>query len=320
MMPCTLFLTILPVLHPRLIDRIVDAWSSNIVDLFSDKLPKILVVVLIAFVLYWMVKLVTRRLRWLAKRDVFVKASRSAQLTTLASIIETGAIGLIAFIAVIHTLQIFHINVAPLLASAGVAGLAIGFGAQTIVHDVINGMLILVENQFDIGDVIKAASYTGTVEQMSLRRTTLRDGGNGSLYIIPNSQITTVVNLSRDWSAIQLNFSVDYREDASRVIALLKQLAGEIVKEPQFASAVQGEPSVLGVDSVTGSQVVYPVVFRTLANKQWDMEREFQRRVKAAFEQNHILPGDPNRVFFYAGDAAPATASGAQAASPPPKS
>lgn len=291
--------------HLTILNRIVSAWSNNLVSLFTEKLPKILVIVVIALVLYWLVKLVTRRLRWLAKRDVVIKASRSAQLTTLASIIETGAIGVIVFIAVVHTLEIFQINVAPLLASAGVVGLAIGFGAQTIVHDVINGMLILVENQFDIGDVIKAGGFTGNVEDMSLRRTTLRDGGNGALYVIPNSQITTVTNLSRDWSAIQLDIAVDYREDADRVLELLKNLADQLVKDPAFASAVNGPATLLGLDRVSGSQAIYPVVFRTRANMQWALEREFQKRVKQAFQQNRILPGDPGRVFYYPTPPAP---------------
>lgn len=298
-----------PFVHVPVIKRIIDAWSSDFVDLVSHKLPKIVVILIVAFVLYRLVKLVTHRLRWLAKRDPVVKSSRSAQLATLASIIETATIGIIAFIAVIHMLQIFHINVAPLLASAGVVGLAIGFGAQTIVHDIINGMLILVENQFDIGDVIKTGGFTGDVEQMSLRRTVLR-GSDGAINIVPNSQITTVTNLSRDWSAIQLDIAVDYRENSDRVLALLRDLAQQIIEDPAFASAVQGNPAILGLDNVKGSQAIYPVVFRTQANMQWSLEREFRLRVKKAFQQNRILPGDGGRIFHY--PAIPAAAPGVQ--------
>ena len=285
--------------HERMIDRMTDAWSNDLVVLVNDKLPKMIVVVIVAYVLYRLIHLATRRLHWLAKQDMVVKASRSAQLTTLASVVEAAGLGLIAFIAIIHTLEIFNINVAPLLASAGVAGLAIGFGAQTIVHDVINGMLILVENQFNLGDVIKAAGFLGTVEQMTLRKTVLRDGSNGTIYVIPNSQITTVSNYSRDWSTMQINISVDYREDTDRILALLRDLAQQVVKEESFAGAVQADPVVLGVDSFKGSEVIYPVVFRTKANMQWDLSREYRRRVKMAFEQNRILPGDPLRIFNY---------------------
>lgn len=291
--------TPLAVPHERMIDRMTDAWSNDVVVLVSDKLPKLFVILVVAFVLYRLVLLMTRHLRWLAKQDVVVKAARSAQLATLASIVDTAGLGLIAFLAIIHTLQIFDINVAPLLASAGVVGLAIGFGAQTIVHDVLNGMLILVENQFTLGDVVKAAGFLGTVEQMTLRRTVLRDGGNGTLYVIPNSQITTVSNYSRDWSMMQINVSVDYREDADRVLALLKDLAQQLAKEENFQGTVMADPIILGVDSVKGSEVIYPVIFRTKANMQWDVSREYRRRVKMSFEQQHILPGDPLRVFHY---------------------
>ncbi len=285
--------------HERMIDRMTDAWSNDMVVLVNDKLPKLLVILVVAFILYRLVKLGTKHLRWLAQTDMVVKSSRSAQLSTLASILETAGFGLIAFIAIIHTLGIFSINVAPLLASAGVVGLAIGFGAQTIVHDVINGMLILVENQFNLGDIIKAAGFLGTVEQMTLRRTVLRDGSNGTLYVIPNSQITTVSNLSRDWSLMQINVSVDYREDVDRIIAMLRDLAQQVVKEEKFSDAVQADPAILGVDSFKGSEVIYPVLFRTKANMQWELSREFRRRVKMAFEQGKILPGDPLRVFHY---------------------
>ena len=291
--------TPLAVPHERMIDRMTDAWSNDVVVLVSDKLPKLFVILVVAFVLYRLVLLMTRHLRWLAKQDVVVKAARSAQLATLASIVDTAGLGLIAFLAIIHTLQIFDINVAPLLASAGVVGLAIGFGAQTIVHDVLNGMLILVENQFTLGDVVKAAGFLGTVEQMTLRRTVLRDGGNGTLYVVPNSQITTVSNYSRDWSMMQINVSVDYREDADRVLALLKDLAQQLAKEENFQGTVMADPIILGVDSVKGSEVIYPVIFRTKANMQWDVSREYRRRVKMSFEQQHILPGDPLRVFHY---------------------
>lgn len=285
--------------HERMIDRMSDAWSNDVVVLVSDKLPKFVVILIVAFILYRLILIATHRLRWLAKKDVIVKTSRSAQLNTLASVVETAGLGLIAFIAIIHTLEIFNINVAPLLASAGVAGLAIGFGAQTIVHDVINGMLILVENQFNLGDLVKAAGFLGNVEQMTLRKTVLRDGGNGTLYIIPNSQITTVSNYSRDWSIMQINVSVDYRENADKVLALLKDVAAQLVKEERFTGAVMADPTILGVDSVKGSEVIYPVLFRTKANMQWDLSREYRRRVKARFEERHILPGDPLRVFRY---------------------
>jgi small conductance mechanosensitive channel len=180
-----------------------------------------------------------------------------------------------------------------------VVGVAVGFGAQTIVHDVINGMLILMENQFNVGDVVKIASLTGEVESMSLRRTTLRDGGDGTMYTVPNSQITTVSNLTRDWSQIQVNISVDYREDPDRVIAVLTELANQVAADPRFAPLMSGPPTLLGVDAFKGSEVIYPVIFKTKVNGQWGASREFRRLVKIRFAKERMLLGDPQRVYNY---------------------
>jgi len=273
-------------------------WQRDLMNFLHAGLPKLVVVAIITLVLWQILHFITRRLRNLGTQTS-VGASRAAQLRTLASVIETAGVGLIIFHAALQTLEIFNINVTPLIASAGVAGIAVGFGAQTIVHDVINGMLILLENQFNVGDLIKIASLTGTVELMSLRKTTLRDGGDGTLYTVPNSQITTVSNLTRDWSQIQVNISVDYREDPDRVIAILTELANEAAKEPAFAPVMSGPPSVLGVDAFKGSEVIYPVVFKTTANNQWGLSREFRRLVKIRFAKERILLGDPQRVYNY---------------------
>jgi small conductance mechanosensitive channel len=273
-------------------------WQGDLLGFLHISLPKLIVIGIITLILVQILVFITRRLRHLGNPSL-VGPGRAAQIQTLASVIQTAGWGLIIFHAAIQSLEIFNINVTPLLASAGVAGVAVGFGAQTIVHDVINGMLILVENQFNVGEVVKVASLTGTVEAMSLRKTTLRDGGDGTLYTIPNSQITTVSNLTRDWSQIQVNISVDYREDPDRVISVLTELANGVAQDKRFASVMSGPPQVLGVDAFKGSEVIYPVVFKTTANNQWGVSREFRRLVKIRFQQDRILLGDPQRVYNY---------------------
>ena len=273
-------------------------WQHDFLTFLHTSLPKLLVVAVITLILWQLLHFVTRRLRRFGEQSN-AGPSRAGQLRTLASVIETAGVGLIIFHAALQSLEIFNINVTPLIASAGVAGIAVGFGAQTIVHDVINGMLILLENQFNVGDVIKIASLTGTVELMSLRKVTLRDGGDGTLYTVPNSQITTVSNLTRDWSQIQVNIAVDYSADPDRVITILTELANEAAKEPAFAPVMSGPPSVLGVDAFKGSEVIYPVVFKTTANNQWGLSREFRRLVKIRFAKERILLGDPQRVYNY---------------------
>src|SRR5437879_2971769 len=150
-----------------------------------------------------------------------------------------------------QALPIFGINMGPLLASAGIAGLAIGFGAQTLVKDVINGFFILLEDQYHLGDVVQIAGVKGTVEDMTLRRTALRDG-DGSLHFIPNSEIKVVSNLTRDWTQISLHIPVDYSEQSERVIKLLREAAVEVRNDPRFAEGTVSEPEVHGTARRTG--------------------------------------------------------------------
>jgi small conductance mechanosensitive channel len=221
---------------------------------------------------------------------------RQSQVKTFASILRTTLNGILWALTALQILTILGVNLGPLLASAGIAGVAIGLAAQTIVKDVLNGMLIVLEDQFNVGDTVRLTGMTGTVEAMSLRRTELRDG-DGTLYIVPNSQITTVANLSRDFSVATVNVSVDFSASPDKVVPLLTSIAMDIRKDKAFASVFLADPQVLGVDSITGSQVVYPVVFKTLATQQYGPIREFRRRVRMALEDQGLLPGDPNRVF-----------------------
>ena len=187
-------------------------------------------------------------------------------------------------------------NLAPLLASAGVAGVAICLAAQSIMKDMLNGALILIEDQFNVGDVVTLAGLTGTVEAMTLRKTTIR-GGDGTLYIVPNSQITTVANQSIDFSVATMNISVDFSADPNQVMEILSRIASDVRNSPSFKDVFLAEPQILGVDSLKGSQLIFPVVFKTKATQQYGPMREFQRRVRLALEEHHMLPGDPMRVF-----------------------
>jgi small conductance mechanosensitive channel len=160
----------------------------------------------------------------------------------------------------------------------------------------LNGILILIEDQFNVGDTVRVAGLTGTVEAMTLRKTTVRDA-DGTLYVIPNSQITTVANLSIGFSLATINVSVDFSANPDKVLKILEDIAMEIRSSDQFRSLFVADPQILGVDAVKGSEMIFPVVFKTLATKQYGPVREFRRRVRLALEENHLLPGDPNRVF-----------------------
>lgn len=272
-------------------DRLFDTLQHLLIDV----LPKILIIIAIAWVLIQVLTFFTDRMAKVAERHA-AAATRISQARTLSSVLRATGIGVISFLAVLEALPILGFNLAPLLASAGVAGVAIGLACQTVVKDCLNGMLVLVEDQYNVGDVIKIAGLSGQVESMSLRKTTLRDG-DGTLYIIPNSQITTVANQTRDFSVATVNVDVDFSAEPDAVLAVLKQVAMDVRNDPAYKDAFLADPTLLGVDAIKGSQVTYPIILKTKANEQWGAKRELQRRVRIALLEHDMLPGDPNRVY-----------------------
>uniref|UniRef100_UPI00131E5DE2 mechanosensitive ion channel family protein n=1 Tax=Granulicella sp. S190 TaxID=1747226 RepID=UPI00131E5DE2 len=189
----------------RIVQTIELDWHNDIVAFAAHKLPKILVVLVVLFALQRTVLFFVKKMRNRADHQVG-NFHRAAQLRTMASILRATSYGVLGFIAFLQLLNIFDIPYQPILASAGIVGVGVGLGAQSIFKDMLNGIFILVEDQYNVGEVVSLAGLKGTVEDLSLRRTTLRDG-DGTLYIIPNSQIATVSNLSRDYSIAALNVS-----------------------------------------------------------------------------------------------------------------
>jgi moderate conductance mechanosensitive channel len=268
-------------------------------DFLHDKLEHLIGVALLFWILNRLLKLVTGHILRVASRQSS-NASHMAQVTTLTTVVRATGLAMITVLAALQILPIFGFNLGPLLTSAGVAGVAIGLAAQNIVKDCFNGVLILIEDQFNVGDVITIAGVSGTVEAMTLRRTQVR-GGDGTLYIVPNSQITTVANQTRDFSIATINVNVDFSANPDEVLALLKEVAMGVRTDPAYSSVYLADPTLLGVDSIKGSQVIYPVQLKTRANQQWAAMRETQRRIRLALEEHGMLPGDPNRVFNKAG-------------------
>src|SRR5260370_34844945 len=191
----------------RILKIIGHGWHDDIIVFVREKLPKILVVFLVIFILQRVVLFFVKRLRKHADSQVG-NFHRAAQLRTMASILRATSYGVLGFIAFLQLLNIFDIPYQPILASAGIVGVGVGLGAQSIFKDMLNGIFILVEDQYNVGEVVLLAGLKGTVEDLSLRSTRLRDPA-GTLYIIPNSQIATVSTLSRDYSVATLTATAD---------------------------------------------------------------------------------------------------------------
>jgi small conductance mechanosensitive channel len=279
----------------RFLGKVLDEWIADSQEFLRTKLPHLVVIVLIAFVLNRLLRLITFHMARVAERTG-AGPGRLAEVKTLSGVIRATGLAIIGLIAGFMALDVIGFNLAPLLASAGIAGVAIGLAAQNIVKDVFNGILILVEGQFSVGNTVRVAGVAGTVEAMTLRKTTVRDA-DGVLYVIPNSQITTVANLSVGFSVATINVSVDYSANPDAVTKLLEDIAMDVRNSAAFKDIFLEDPQVLGLDSMKGSQIVFPVVFKTRATQQYGPMREFQRRVRLALEEHNLLPGDPNRVF-----------------------
>ena len=271
-------------------------WHNDVLDFVRTDIPRLVVILLLAFLLQRIVAFFVNRMRNRADKQI-ANAQRAAQIRTVAAIIRATSYSLIGFIVLLHTLSIFNINLTPLLASAGVVGVGIGLGAQSIFKDMLNGIFILVEDQYNVGEVVTIAGLKGTVEDLTLRLTRLRDA-DGTLYIIPNSQIATVSNQSRDFSVASLPVSVDASANPDRVMALLRTLAEDVRRDRAFKDIAISDPDILGVDKINGREVIYPVNIRVRANQRDPVLRELRRRIIIAFEKQGIPLGISSNMLL----------------------
>jgi len=207
--------------------------------------------------------------------------------------VKTGE-AIIWIVFAFSTLSLIGIPIAPLLAGVSVAGIAIGFGAQTIVKDILAGLFILLENQYAKGDVVKIAGIGGHVEDVNLRRTVLRDL-DGAVHTIPNGEVRVASNLTRDWSRVNFNVHFAYGEDVDRVFALINRVGEEIAADPVFGPAILEAPKALRVDALGDTGIAVKVIGVTKPMKQWEVAGELRKRLQKAFEGEGIeLPG-PHR-------------------------
>jgi small conductance mechanosensitive channel len=187
------------------------------------------------------------------------------------------------------------IDIGPLLAGAGIVGLAVGFGAQTLVKDIITGMFILLENQIAVGDVVKIKDYAGLVEALTIRTIRLRDL-NGNVYIVPFSEVTSVENMTKDYSRFVFDVGVSYHADIDRVMEVLKEVGADLQNDPAFKSEILLPLEILGLERFEASAVIIRARITTRPIKQWDVAREFNRRMKKRFDELGIEFPFPQRT------------------------
>lgn len=236
-----------------------------------------------------------RLLRWTQREPLTTQ--REQQIRTMTGVLNSLGTAIIVALASMMALREIGLDVRPILAGAGVVGLAAGFGAQNLVRDVINGIFILVENQYGIGDIVRVAGIQGNVELMTLRRTVIRDS-EGAVHNIPNGEIRIIANLSRDWSQVSLPVAVGQRQHLDRVLELLRAAGRELAADPIVGPYLLETPRLLGLDRFSDGQMEILLQVRTQAGRQAEVSRQLRASIKMAFERAGLSLADPQEVFL----------------------
>ena len=223
-------------------------------------------------------------------------ADLERRVRTLGAVAVKLGAGLIAVIAGLMLLQLFGIDIGPALAGLGVAGIAVGFGAQTLVRDWLAGIFIVVENQYNQGDVVRIAGVDGTVEDFSLRRTTLRDL-DGTVHTVPNGQIIVASNMTRLWARVNLDISVGYDTDIDRATDLINRVGEELHADAEWGPRLLEAPSVVRVSALADSAMTLKVLGQVQAAQQWAVAGELRKRILAAFSRDGIEIPFPRRLI-----------------------
>jgi len=275
--------------------------GSIVTDWLGGHGARILIIVLISVALYFVLhhflpRVVKLHVAGKMKKKPPTEIEKRA--TTLSRVLVATGIVLIAVAALFMILSEVGINITPVVAGFGIAGIAVGFGAQSLVKDVIAGFFILIENQYGVGDVVRIADITAIVEEVNLRRTILRDL-DGIVHSVPNGEIKVASNFTREWSRVNLNISVGYGEDLDHVFEVLNRIGQELADDPEWGPLIIGAPKVLRVDAFEDSGIAIKVLGETQPIQQWAVMGELRRRIKKTFDEEGIeIPWPHTKVYF----------------------
>jgi len=251
-------------------------------------LTSMLLVVLAAVVALRLLRISVRGIaRGVLQRDRELEREVTQKAKTLSQVTETTGRIVILTLTGLTILTLSGRDVTPLLASAGIAGVAIGFGAQNLIKDWLGGFFILLENQYSVDDVIKVGDHSGTVERLDLRRTVLRSL-DGSVIVIPNGEVRTVTNLTKEWSRVVMDVSIPYEEDEDRVIEAMRRVGADLAADEEIGKLILEMPEVPGIESLGQYQVTIRMLVKTLPTKQWTVARALRRQVKKMFAREGI--------------------------------
>ena len=234
-------------------------------------------------------------------RDLAAGTRRAQRSKTIGDLFKSIVTGVLVAIVGTMMLSEVGVDIAPIIASAGIIGIALGFGAQSLVKDFLSGVFMIVEDQYGVGDVIDVGEATGTVEAVSLRVTRLRDI-QGTVWYVPNGEILRVGNKSQNWSRAVVDVSVAYSEDLNRVTRVLLEVASGMWEDEDYRDRIIEQPEVTGVEMLAADSVDLRVMIKTLPMEQWAVARELRQRIKARFDHEGIeIPFAQRKVWFEGG-------------------
>jgi len=272
----------------------------KIVDWFLSSGLRLIVIIIITLVALKLVRIIPGRILATVKKRAEEDDSIK-RLDTLNSLLNYLLSATVLGISVVMILGEFGISIGPILAAAGIAGVAIGFGAQQLVQDIISGFFILIDDQVRVGDVVQTAGIGGQVEKVNLRMTVLRDLA-GNVHYIRNSQINIVTNMTQEYSRFVFDIGVAYREDVDEVIEVIKGVDESLRNDPEFQDDILEPIEVLGLDQFGDSAIIIKARTKTKPIKQWRIGREFNRRLKIAFDEKDIEIPFPHVTLYMGQD------------------
>jgi small-conductance mechanosensitive channel len=231
-------------------------------------------------------------------RDLAAATRRVQRAKTMGDLLKSVITGALVAIFGTMILSQLGVNIAPIIASAGILGIALGFGAQSLVKDFLSGVFMIFEDQFGVGDVVDVGEATGTIEAVSLRVTRLRDL-EGTVWYVPNGEIQRVGNKSKNWSRAVVDVGVGYDEDLARAKRVLTEVSHELWEDDDYRSVIVEEPEVTGVEALTPDSITLRVLVKTAPMEQWGIARELRQRIKARFDHEGIEIPFPQRVVWH---------------------
>ena len=275
--------------------------AHGVIDWLGTHGIRVLVIIIVAVVIYFLLRrfiptLVKRSMSRQTKRQP--KGEVKKRASTLSSVLIKTSTVIIAIFAIFTILPEFGVNIAAVLTGFGIVGIAVGFGAQSLIKDLLAGIFILLEDQYRVGDVVNVAGIAGLVEEIGLRRTVLRDL-DGVVHSVPNSEIKVASNFTKGYSRVNLNISVAYGENLDRVIEVINRVCKEMADDPKWSADFVSTPKVLRVDNLGDSGIEIKILGDTKPIRQWDVMGELRLRIKRTFDKEGIeIPWPHTKVYF----------------------